>query len=101
MPMPKPRYDRAPSEELLALLRACTTLLLGEGYTRGPDVVLGRPTRAQQCYPTDLTAAQWAQWAPPAATTRDRTTAAPRAAGARQCHPAGPAEWLPLATAAP
>ena len=64
MPMPKPRYDRAPSEELLALLRACTTLFLGEGYTSGPDVVLGRPTRAQQCYPTDLTAAQWAQWPP-------------------------------------
>ena len=50
---------------LIKTLRACTTLLLGEGYTSGPDVVLGRPTRAQQCYPTDLTAAQWAQWARP------------------------------------
>ena len=48
----------------LRTLRACTTLFLGEGYTRGPDVVLGRPTKAQQCYPTDLTAAQWAQWPP-------------------------------------
>ena len=48
----------------LRTLRACTTLLLGEGYTSGPDVVLGRPTKAQQCYPTDLTAAQWAQWPP-------------------------------------
>ena len=53
------------SDRWIIPLRACTTLLLGEGYTRGPDVVLGRPTRAQQCYPTDLTAAQWAQWARP------------------------------------
>ena len=52
------------SDRWIIPLRACTTLLLGEGYTSGPDVVLGRPTRAQQCYPTDLTAAQWAQWAP-------------------------------------